>query len=133
MERGKSNYFYRLTPTCVSLSLGVRVNALFFTGFGLSAVMGVVFNNTVVPSLGWDAMFIILGCFTLISFIMLLFFRPARYNFIPFDGDDEEEVRHQPKLRSRKKRAKRVQDTPPSLSETNDRRLKQPLLFVNDQ
>ena len=46
---------------------------MFFTGFGISAVMGVVFNNTVVPRLGWDAMFIILGCFSVVSFLMLLF------------------------------------------------------------
>ena len=61
------------------------MNALFFTGFGISSVMGVVFNNTVVPYMGWDAMFILLGCFTLISFIMLLFFRPVRGSLIPFD------------------------------------------------
>ena len=65
--------------------LGVRVNALFFTGFGISSVMGVVFNNTVVPYMGWDAMFILLGCFTLISFIMLQFFRPVRGSLIRFD------------------------------------------------
>ena len=64
--------------------LGVRVNALFFTGFGISSVMGVVFNNTVVPQMGWNAMFILLGCFTLLSFIMLLFFKPIRGQFVPF-------------------------------------------------
>ena len=69
--------------------LGVRVNALFFTGFGISAVMGVVFNNTIVPKLGWDWMFIILGCFSLVSFIMLLFFAPTRDVFIPYDANEE--------------------------------------------
>ena len=68
----------------------MRVNALFFTGFGFSAVMGVVFNNTIVPSLGWDAMFIILGSFSLVSFIMLLFFAPIRSTFIPFDDTVDE-------------------------------------------
>ena len=68
----------------------MRVNALFFTGFGISSVLGVVFNNTVVPYMGWNAMFILLGCFTLISFIMLLFFRPVRGKLIPFDNDDAE-------------------------------------------
>ena len=65
------------------------MNALFFTGFGISSVMGVVFNNTVVPYMGWDAMFILLGCFTLVSFIMLLFFRPVRGSLIPFDDEEE--------------------------------------------
>lgn len=65
------------------------MNALFFTGFGFSAVMGVVFNNTVVPSLGWNAMFAILGSFSILSFIMLLFFRPVQSTFIPFDDDRE--------------------------------------------
>ena len=71
------------------IRLGIRVNALFFTGFGLSAVMGVVFNNTVVPVWGWNAMFIILGCFSVTSFIMLLFFKPAKQTFIPFDDERE--------------------------------------------
>lgn len=70
--------------------LGVRVNALFFTGFGISSVMGVVFNNTVVPAMGWNAMFILLGCFTLVSFIMLLFFRPVRGKMIPFDDENDD-------------------------------------------
>ena len=69
----------------------MRVNALFFTGFGLSAVMGVLFNNTVVPALGWDVMFIILGSFSVISFLMLLAFKPLQTNFIPYD--DLEEVK----------------------------------------
>lgn len=69
--------------------MGVRVNALFFTGFGFSAVMGVVFNNTVVPYLGWDAMFIILGCFTGISLLMLFCFKPVQLTFIPFDDERE--------------------------------------------
>ena len=49
--------------------------------------MGVVFNNTVVPFLGWNAMFAILGCFTAISLIMLFFFTPVKSTFIPFDDD----------------------------------------------
>ena len=65
------------------------MNALFFTGFGISAVTGVVFNNTIVPKLGWDAMFIILGCFSVISFIMLLFFKPTKSTFIPYDDERE--------------------------------------------
>ena len=69
--------------------MGVKVNALFFTGFGFSAVMGVVFNNTVVPAMGWNAMFILLGSFSVVSFIMLLFFRPVRGSFIPFDDERE--------------------------------------------
>ena len=52
--------------------------------------MGVVFNNTVVPAMGWNAMFILLGCFTLVSFIMLLFFRPVRGKLIPFDDEDDD-------------------------------------------
>ena len=52
--------------------------------------MGVVFNNTVVPQMGWDAMFILLGCFTLLSFIMLLFFKPIRGHYLPFADEDEE-------------------------------------------
>lgn len=67
----------------------MRVNALFFTGFGISSVLGVVFNNTVVPFMGWDAMFILLGCFTAVSFIMLLFFRPVRGKLIPFDDEGD--------------------------------------------
>ena len=49
--------------------------------------MGVVFNNTVVPFLGWNAMFAILGSFTGISLIMLFFFTPVKSTFIPFDED----------------------------------------------
>ena len=33
-------------------------------------------------------MFILLGCFTLLSFVMLLFFRPTRGQLLPFDDDD---------------------------------------------
>ena len=71
--------------------LGVKVNALFFTGFGFSAVMGVVFNNTVVPALGWNAMFILLGCLSLVSFVMLMFFTPVRETMIPYDDESDEE------------------------------------------
>ena len=69
--------------------LGVKVNALFFTGFGFSAVFGVILDNTIVPHLGWNSMFIILGSFTLVSFIMLFFFRPVRATFIPYDDERE--------------------------------------------
>ena len=93
-------------PTAVRL--GVRVNALFFTGFGISAVTGVVFNNTVVPKLGWDWMFIILGCFSLISFIMLLFFKPVKQTFIPYDDERDffevEEFDQSPVKKGKKKR-----------------------------
>ena len=132
--------------------LGVRVNALFFTGFGISAVMGVVFNNTVVPQLGWDAMFIILGCFSVISFIMLIFFTPVKSTFIPYD--DERDVhesavnqgRHGSKAdRKSKKRHRRnrsEQDEPSDYNSGNmeDREkellansthdIRKPLLFI---
>lgn len=88
-EGGQQAIFPPLAGQVYGTELGVRVNALFFTGFGLSAVMGVVFNNTVVPYLGWDAMFITLGLFSVTSFIMLLFFKPLTSIFIPFDEDRE--------------------------------------------
>ena len=88
--------------------------------------MGVVFNNTVVPYMGWNAMFILLGCFTLVSFIMLLFFRPTRGSIIPFDdfeggmlsggidyfdggaaGEEESEDQRREKKRRVRKEAKR--------------------------
>jgi len=88
-EGGQQSIFPPLAGQVYGTELGVRVNALFFTGFGISAVTGVVFNNTIVPKLGWDAMFIILGCFSVISFIMLLFFKPTKSTFIPYDDERE--------------------------------------------
>ena len=76
--------------------------------------MGVVFNNTVVPKLGWDAMFIILGCFSVVSFVMLIFFTPVKSTFIPYDDERDmhesaiKEGRHGSKAdRKSKKRHKR--------------------------
>ena len=71
----------------ISFRLGVKVNALIYTGFGLSAIIGVLFNNTLVPSLGWNAMFITLGCFSLLSLVMLFFFKTEKSTFIPFDDE----------------------------------------------
>jgi len=88
-EGGQQSIFPALAGQVYGTELGARVNALFFTGFGISAVMGVVFNNTVVPKLGWNAMFIILGSFSIISFIMLLFFKPIKTTFIPYDDARE--------------------------------------------
>ena len=67
--------------------LGVKVNALFFCGFAIASFLGVALNNTVVPLLGWSAIYIILGMFTVISFVLLMFFDTTRTVFIPFDNE----------------------------------------------
>ena len=66
--------------------------------------MGVVFNNTVVPGLGWDAMFIILGSFSVISFIMLLSFKPVKSVLLPFDDEAQNEYLKEEKVRYAKDR-----------------------------
>ena len=53
-------------------------------------------------------MFIILGCFSLISFIMLLFFKPVKSTFIPYDDEREffDDSREVSPTKKRVKRAK---------------------------
>ena len=63
------------------------MNAVFFIGYAISALAGVVLNNTVVPFMGWEAIFVILGMFTVVSMIMLMFFSTEKTVFIPYDKE----------------------------------------------
>jgi hypothetical protein len=93
--------------------------------------MGVVFNNTVVPAMGWDAMFILLGCFSLISFIMLLFFRPVRASFIPYD--DERDFYDTTKASLTKENKQKANKVSHDFDNDSQSALRKPLLFVQDK
>jgi MFS family permease len=79
--------FYTHYPNILYFSLGTKVNAMFYVGFSIASLLGVVLNNTVVPLLGWSAIFSILGLFTLISIVLLMFFHTERTIFIPFSKE----------------------------------------------
>lgn len=91
-------------------------------------------------------MFIILGCFTGISLLMLFFFKPVQLTFIPFDDErelyDTKKVKpHKAKKRksSRSKKKDKVVDdaddasSNASLNTNQQDMLRRPLLFVNDR
>ena len=63
------------------------MNALLFAGFAVASLTGVMLNNTVVPMLGWGAIFIILGCMSLAALIILFCFDTEKKTFIPFDDE----------------------------------------------
>ena len=44
-------------------------------------------NNTVVPMLGWDAIFKIQGAMSLLALILLFCFSLEKTTFIPFDDE----------------------------------------------
>ena len=52
--------------------------------FGVASLLGVLLNVTVVPVLGWETMFFILGGMTIVAFTMLLFFKTEKEDFLPF-------------------------------------------------
>ena len=60
---------------------------MFYVGFSIASLLGVTLNNTIVPLLGWNAIFTILGFFTLVSIVLLMFFQTERTVFIPFSQD----------------------------------------------
>ena len=119
-----NNIFFRL---------GVKVNALIYTGYGLSAIVGVIFNNTLVPSLGWNAMFITLGCFSLLSLVLLLFFfKIEKSTFIPYEDERSfftKDVNANEKSREKKKHRKSSRD---KKTRTKKEGIEKPLLFVSD-
>ena len=63
------------------------MNALLFAGFAVASLTGVMLNNTVVPMLGWGAIFQVLGCMSLVALIMLICFHTEKTTFIPFDDE----------------------------------------------
>jgi hypothetical protein len=46
------------------------VNALFFVAFGLASTFGVFLFGQVVPILGWNILFIMLGAMTCVSLVI---------------------------------------------------------------
>jgi predicted MFS family arabinose efflux permease len=69
--------------------LGGKINALFFVGFSIASLTGVILNNTVAPLFGWNALFNILGCLSVTSLIMCAFFQPDKTTFIPYHDERE--------------------------------------------
>ena len=58
-----------------------------FAGFAVASLTGVILNNTVVPMLGWDAIFKIQGAMSLLALILLFCFSLEKTTFIPFDDE----------------------------------------------
>jgi len=67
--------------------LGVKVNALLFAGFAVASLMGVMLNNTVVPMLGWTAIYQVLGGMSICSLVLMFCFTTDKVVFIPFDDE----------------------------------------------
>lgn len=84
-EGGQIAIIPALAGKIYGAELGVKVNALLFAGFAVASLTGVMLNNTVLPLLGWDWVFSILGSMSLTALILLFCFNTEKTTFIPFD------------------------------------------------
>jgi len=60
------------------------VNALFFVAFGLASTFGVFLFGQVVPILGWNILFIMLGAMTCVSLVINWKLQYKFDTFMPF-------------------------------------------------
>jgi hypothetical protein len=68
--------------------LGGAINALFFVGFAVASLVGVLLNNIMVPLWGYGSLFYTLGSFAAVSLGLVSIFELEKTIFIPFDEDD---------------------------------------------
>ena len=83
------------------------MNALLFAGFAVASLTGVMLNNTVVPMLGWTAIYQVLGAMSVCSLILMFCFTTEKVVFIPFDDERpyyEKKLSMMPEVLARSKR-----------------------------
>ena len=73
LQQAKFMVFSKSKPPVFSFNLfrmGSKINSLFFMGFAIASLTGVILNNTVVPVWGYGALFNILGSLAAVSLVL---------------------------------------------------------------
>ena len=108
-EGGQIAIIPALAGQVYGAALGVKINALLFAGFAVASLTGVMLNNTVVPMLGWDAIFKIQGGMSILALILLFCFSLEKTTFIPFDDERpffERKLSNMPEVEERESKRK---------------------------